>query len=163
MNSWQIDLPWSEINFFANKHALEPNWIAAVIMTESGGNQYATRYEPGWRYFYESRKDIAFDLGITVETETVSQATSWGLMQVMGSVAREHGYFGHLPAMSEIMLGLRIGCQVLDYHFKKTGLIKDAVAAYNAGSVRKTPGGMYVNQKHIDRFDMHLRTLEKNA
>lgn len=162
MNSWMTDLPWKEINFFANKHTLNPNWIAAVIMTESGGNQWATRFEPGWKYFYESRKDIAHNLGITVETETAHQQTSWGLMQVMGAVARENGYFGYLNAMAEVMCGLKIGCSLLEKHYKKYGDIKDAVASYNAGSVRKTPGGLYVNQKHVNTFDIFLRTLEKN-
>ena len=32
------------------------------------------------------------------------------------------------------------------------GNITDAVAAYNAGSVRKTSTGQYVNQWHVDKF-----------
>lgn len=37
------------------------------------------------------------------------------------------------------------------------GNITDAVAAYNAGSVRKTSTGSYVNQGHVDKFHDALK------
>ena len=47
-------------------------------------------------------------------TEEMARSTSWGVMQVMGQVAREHGFRGRF--LSEIcspMVGIEIGCVVL--------------------------------------------------
>lgn len=160
MNSaeWIADLPWNEINYYAEKYGLNKNWIAAFIMNESMNNRYAMRYEMAWKYLLNP-KEFADQNGLSVNTEVIAQSCSWGLMQLMGSVARELGYTGHLPMLTEINLGLDLGCKKLKAIMQKYTDIHDAAAAYNAGSVRKTPGGFYENQKYVDRFDSFLRAL----
>lgn len=152
-------LPWGIIASKATEYGLQANWIAAVIMTESGGNKYSARYEPHFKYLYHPRT-YAEKLGITVETEEVMQKTSIGLMQMMGAVARESGFSGHLPELYNIERNIKYGCIALKKHYQKYGNIIDGVAAYNAGSVRKTKGGLYVNEKHVDRFGGWLRKIE---
>lgn len=156
-------LPWEEIKKASIEHGIDPIHIAACIVTETAGNRFAARFEPKWRYFFEDRKSIADDLMISVETETMLQATSFGYMQVMGAVARENGFMGHITQLIEPEIGIKYGCIKLKKCLNKYGDIYDAIAAYNAGGVRKTPGGFYENQKHVDRFDRNLRELIKNG
>lgn len=152
------NLPWNEIGFYADKYDLDAKWIAACVLTESNGNQHTARYEPGYKYLYHPRT-FAAKLGISVETETALQMLSVGLMQPMGAVARELGFTGHLGLLYDVNANLDIGVKHLATKFKKYANIEDAIAAYNAGSVRKTAGGMYENQRHVDRFMQHLRGL----
>lgn len=156
-------LPWEEIKKAAIEHGLDQFHIAACIMTETLGNRFAARFEPKWRYFFEDRKSLADDLMISVETETMLQATSFGYMQVMGAVARENGLRDHITVLIEPDIGIKYGCIKLKKLLNKYGNIYDAIAAYNAGSVRKTAGGFYENQKHVDRFDLNLREIIKTG
>lgn len=145
----------------ADKYGLDHNLVLAVITHETNGKTFKTRYEPAWKYLYFARQ-YAEKLDISVDTEIVMQSMSWGLMQVMGSVAREHGFDSDLPKLTDPQLGLEYGCK----HLKKMlvqcgGNESDAIAAYNAGSVRKTPGGMYENQVYVDEVSSVLRELRK--
>lgn len=150
------------IRLYAEKNALEPIWVKACVLTESDGETYSTRFEPGFTYLYHPR-NFADKLRITMETEEVHQKTSWGLMHVMGAVAREHGFTAHIPALSSPDLGLLYGCMHLSKFYKKYGDIFDAIAAYNAGAARRTNGTLYVNQKHVDRFTVHLNKLKEDG
>ena len=88
-------------------HELDPALVCAVIEQESAWNTYALRYEPGFRTRYVA------PLGLP-PTEEVARSISWGLMQVMGQVAREHGFDAKfLSALCDPALGLDIGCAVL--------------------------------------------------
>lgn len=160
MNSWAKELPWNEINFYANRWDVDPNMIAAFIMKESYNNQYAMRHEPNWKYLCNQR-DFAEKLKITVGTEVICQSSSWGLMQVMGTVARELGFQGHLPMLVEIPLNLSIGVQKFKKLMQKYGDLHDAVSAYNQGNNRKTPGGMYENQRYVDEWFSFYNQLKK--
>ena len=64
--------------------------VYAFVMTESSGNEYAMRHEPHYRWLFGQNHS---------PTERIGQMTSWGLMQVMGAVAREYGFSGHFPAL----------------------------------------------------------------
>ena len=88
-------------------HELDSALVCAIIEQESAWNTYAVRYEPGFRTRYVA------PLGLP-PTEEVARSISWGLMQVMGQVAREHGFTGKfLSALCDPALGLDIGCAVL--------------------------------------------------
>jgi hypothetical protein len=64
------------------------------------------RYEGAFRAKYVS------PLGLS-PTEEIARSISWGLMQVMGQVAREHGYVEKfLSALCDPEAGLATGCAV---------------------------------------------------
>lgn len=157
---WVISLPWDLIQAAAKEFRLDPRLVGAIVMTESGGKHQVTRYEPGWKYFHGPRIH-AENLGITEQTESIHQATSYGAMQVMGAVARELGFVGHLPTLIDPKLGLYYGCRKLRDLWVKYPEEEDAIAAYNAGSPRKTPGGQYVNMVYVDKVSGYLRELRK--
>jgi Transglycosylase SLT domain len=81
--------------------------VCAIIEQESAWNPHAIRYEPGFRTRYVA------PLGLP-PTEEIARSISWGLMQVMGQVAREHGFTGKfLSALCDPVVGLDIGCAAL--------------------------------------------------
>ncbi|MGA8767011.1 MAG: lytic transglycosylase domain-containing protein [Candidatus Acidiferrales bacterium] len=91
----------------ATLHALDPALVCAVVEQESAWDAHAIRYEPGFRARYVA------PLGLP-PTEEVARSISWGLMQVMGQVAREYGFDGKfLSALCDPATGLDIGCAVL--------------------------------------------------
>lgn len=91
----------------AARHALDPALLCAVVEQESAWNSFAMRYEPAFRARYVA------PLGLAI-TEEVARAISWGLLQVMGQVARENGFDGKfLSALCEPAAGLDCGCRVL--------------------------------------------------
>src|ERR1700735_2808441 len=73
----------------ARSHGLDPAVVCAICEQESAWNPWAIRYEPAFFAHY-----IAPQLGAgqISNTEAQARAFSWGLMQVMGQVAREHNF-----------------------------------------------------------------------
>lgn len=95
----------------AAAHALDPALVCAVIEQESAWDAHAIRYEPAFRTRYVA------PLGLP-PTEEIARSISWGLMQVMGQVAREHNFAGKfLSALCEPAAGIEIGCSVLASKF----------------------------------------------
>lgn len=142
-------LPWREIFEFGEKYRVEDELICAVMMQESGGNQYATRYEPRWKYWADPER-YALNLGSTVETERMGQATSFGYMQIMGAVARElnfTGWFGmlYLPSYN-VNLGTAKLAKLLHQYRDPF----EVLAAYNAGKPRRDSKGNFLNQGYVD-------------
>jgi len=161
---WFHNIPWGLVFRAAEKHKINPDMIAAVIMTESSADSQAFRFEKKWKYFYKVKENAAY-LGIPEDHEKYYQSASFGLMQVMGSVAREEGFKSHLPDLFISSIGLEYGCRKLAKCLRKYPDWSDAVAAYNAGSVRKVRVGdtdsfEYVNQNHVDRFEKYLHDLK---
>lgn len=124
------------------------NLILAIILQESGGKPFIARYEKNWGYFYKT-KEFAKNLRITEDTEMIFQQTSWGLMQVMGSVARELGFIGQLPELTDTRLGVYNGTKKLSLLQAKYPNRFDLISSYNAGSPKKQATG-YVNQSYVD-------------
>lgn len=141
---------------------LNPNMIAALILTESTGKTCAMRFEPGWRWFAPTVdiKTFAENIGCSFETEKNGQATSWGLLQVMGTVAREHGFRGWFSELCQPEVGIRYGALHFKKMFKREGTLEAAVSSYNAGSVKMTPRGMFKNQRYVDKVMKIYRELE---
>lgn len=156
-----LPIPWIQVEQHAKENGLELDWVGACIMTESLGKPYSVRYEPNYQYLVHPR-DWADKLGLSVETEECMQKCSFGYMHVMGGLARELGFDGMLPELFDVDLNLKYGTLKLKLLMQKYGNIHDSIAAYNAGSVRKTDGGFYVNQKHVDRFDQWLRKIRED-
>ncbi|OCL26320.1 hypothetical protein U472_09940 [Orenia metallireducens] len=135
----------------AKKHGIPTKLIAAIIKIESNGNTYATRYEPNYRWLYKV-EEFANHSMASFDTEENGQKTSWGLMQVMGAVARERGFKGDFfTELCDPLLGIEYGCKHLKHYYNRYGNWEDAVASYNAGSPRKDDNGAYVNQAYVDK------------
>lgn len=138
----------------ASRHGLPVPLVRAIVQVESGGNPWAYRFEPDFLARYVEPTPRRFG-AVSVESERFGRATSWGLMQVMGQVARERGCdAAFLSALCEPRLGLEYGCRQLswlrDRYLARWGW-DGVTAAYNAGSPRVTPDGRFVNQAYVDR------------
>lgn len=148
--SWLFLLPLDQINNISKSYNLDPKLVASIVMVESSGEPCATRFEPHFKYLM-TPKQYAYRLKITEETEETQQKMSFGLMQVMGSVARELGHEGHLVELCQPTIGLNYGCKLLRKLLDKYKSIGDAVSAYNQGSPRKDLSGDYKNQPYVDK------------
>lgn len=155
---WLLSIPLDDISIYAKKYKLDPLLVASIVKVESNGESCATRFEPKWIYMYYPSQ-FKENLGISLQTEETHQKTSWGLMQVMGSVARELGYSGHLVRLCNPDEGLDYGCKKLRQLFDRYYDVENVVSAYNQGSPRKTPGGLYFNEKYVDKVMGYYREL----
>jgi soluble lytic murein transglycosylase-like protein len=113
----------------ALQHVLDPALVCAVIEQESTWDFHAIRYEPAFRARYVVPLDLA-------PTEEIARSISWGLMQVMGQTAREHGYSGRfLSALCDPACGISIGCVVLASKIERaSGDIPRALELWNGGA-----------------------------
>lgn len=134
---------------FGPKLGVEPELIAAIILQESGGSQYAIRYEPKWVY-WEKPAEISTVLKTSEASERLGQAISWGFMQVMGAVARELDFRGDFVELFYPSVNVQLGTAHLAKFIRKYPNVLDAIASYNAGAPRKDAGGRYANQGYVD-------------
>ena len=149
MYSWlEIE---DKIKAVSAEHDLDWMLVKAFVITESSGETGANRYEPGWRWFLNP-KDWARRLRLSTKTEWINQATSFGLMQVVGTVARELGFKGHIPELVFPELGLKYGCLKLkDCIRRYPTQLELAIASYNAGSPRYFMGKL-INQSYVNKI-----------
>jgi soluble lytic murein transglycosylase-like protein len=99
-----------------------------VVEQESAWDAHAIRYEPGFRARYVAPLDLP-------PTEESARSISWGLMQVMGQVAREHGFQRPvLSALCDSSAGLAFGCIVLAAKLAAAGgNVPRGLALWNGG------------------------------
>ena len=107
---------------------LDYNLILAIVWQESTGNPWAWNPEPRYRWLMDvktwmpfrplTQAEIASEappsdfpcLAGDRDQEWWGQQTSWGLMQVMGSAARQAGFLGlYLPELSDPFVNLEFG------------------------------------------------------
>lgn len=137
----------------ANTYKVPVSFLMAIIQVESSNNTFAVRFEPAWIYFYDVDQ-FAKKNAITFETEKVLQACSWGLCQIMGSVARENGFESPLQSLCQFpATNVKICCKILNNLLAKYNNNLEAVAsAYNAGGANVLKlSGQYKNQDYVDR------------
>jgi soluble lytic murein transglycosylase-like protein len=117
----------------AAAHGLEPALVCAVIEQESAWNPWAVRYEPGFLSRYVAP---LYTAGKLSATEAYTRSMSWGLMQVMGQVAREFGFAGDsLPELCDPATGVELGCRVLAKRMARSrGDVPAALLAWNGGA-----------------------------
>lgn len=156
---WITYLPWDHIKEAATANTVPWKVLAVITQVESGGEQYATRYEANYRWLYYTAQ-YANSLNITAVTEEMHQKTSWGYCQVMGANARENGFRLHMPELCKPELNFLYACKFIKKLASKYTEREDVFAAYNAGSVIKTRGGLYTNQQYVDKCDRYLRDLD---
>jgi soluble lytic murein transglycosylase-like protein len=112
----------------AGRHNLNPALVCAVIEQESSWNPWAIRYEAAFRDRYVVPLRLQ-------EAEEIARSTSWGLMQVMGQVAREYGFTGNfLAELCSPNIGVDFGCLVLsDKLAKARGDVAKGLSLWNGG------------------------------
>jgi soluble lytic murein transglycosylase-like protein len=104
---------------FAAAHSLDPALVCAVVEQESGWNTWAMRYEPA---FFAKYVASLYTNNKVTATEAYARGISWGLMQVMGQVAREAAFDApFLSALCDPGQGLATGCKVLRKKFDAMG------------------------------------------
>lgn len=112
----------------AQKYGLEPEIVCAVCEQESSWNPWAIRYEQA---FYDT---YVIPLKLGSLTEARMRATSFGLMQVLGEVAREFGFGGgYLTQLCDPDTGVNYGCRKLQKCFDVHGTPDCSLLAYNGG------------------------------
>ena len=138
----------------AARHQLPAALISAICRVESSFNPHAIRYEPDFFSTYIMPCKLKEVPPCSFRTEQRARAMSWGLMQIMGQVARERGFAGIF--LSELCLpevGIDYGCRQLR-HLADRYLAEwdwpGVIAAYNAGSPRKDGTGSFVNQNYVN-------------
>jgi soluble lytic murein transglycosylase-like protein len=139
---------------------LDADLVIAIIHTESGGDTYAIRYEPHYRWLCDVER-WSKRQGITAATEETLQKMSFGLGQVMGAVARQHGFGKPLQRLCEPDHGLEIMIKHLRWLRLKCASDTDLMAAYNGGwgALRRSFSGAYPNQPYIDKVSKTLGAI----
>lgn len=108
---------------------LDPDLVEAQIGIESAGDKWAWNPEPRYRWLWDVKRREPFRKLTPIEIvskfppkdfstvygdpdqEFWAQQASWGLMQIMGAVAREHGFIGrYLTELTDPVVNLRYGC-----------------------------------------------------
>lgn len=117
------------IKEMSQKYSIPEAWIKATIKQESNWDINASRFE--------AHKGDA----------------SWGLMQLLLTTAR--GVLGDPNLTTTQLINPRVnieaGTKFLSQLWGRFGNMRDAIAAYNAGSPRLTAQGKYVNQDYVDK------------
>lgn len=148
------------IKAVSQKYGLDPDLVWSIVKTESSANTWAVRFEPNYKWLWYPR-ETAEKYQITYDTMVILQKCSFGPMQVMGALAYELGFDGLPHMLCQPEIGIEFGCKNLKRLFTKYDNESDVIAAYNAGSPRKTAGGMYQNQQYIDKVYSNLLKLRK--
>ena len=117
----------------AATQSLDPALVCAVVEQESGWNPWAIRYEP---LFFAKYVAGLYTNNKVSASEAYARGFSWGLMQVMGQVAREAGFDSlYLSALCDPEQGLAVGCKVLRKKFDAaSGDTTRALLAWNGGA-----------------------------
>ena len=129
----------------AGEHGLDPALVCAVIEQESAFDTMALRMEPG----FERRYIKNLHLG---PSESVLRATSFGLMQVMGEVARENGFKGDFDDLCcKPEVGVEQGCIHLANELKRAGGdTRKALLLWNGGANPAYPDQVLARKSHYD-------------
>jgi soluble lytic murein transglycosylase-like protein len=136
---------WSAIQQRALADGLDAKLIGAIIHQESSGHPYALRYEDGFFLKYLKGHSLSELKGYiprlcSCQTELRARACSFGLMQIMGQVAREVGFKGeYLTELIDIKTNLEFGCKYLAKCLEKGGTVEKGLLYWNGGANKNYP------------------------
>lgn len=119
----------ADIEAAAAAHGLDPDLVEAVVCVESSGKTHAYRYEPAfWRRYLADTPEYA-------DANPERVAASYGLMQVMYTTAKDHGFSPTDPEFLFVpRMGLDYGCRHLARCLAWSGgNVEQALAFYNGG------------------------------
>jgi soluble lytic murein transglycosylase-like protein len=127
--------------------SLDPALVCAVVEQESGWNPWAIRYEP---LFFAKYVAPLYTNNKVSASEAYARGFSWGLMQVMGQVARETGFDPvFLSSLCDPDQGLAIGCKVLRRKLDSmAGDTLRGLLAWNGGSNTAYPAQVLARKPH---------------
>jgi len=113
---------------FAEQYNVEPALIKGIIKQESNWDVNASRYE------------------------TKLGDSSWGLMQVL--LATGKWILGNdkltISDLVNPAVNVTAGTKYIAYLLNRFGNMRDAIAAYNAGSPKLGKDGKYINASYVD-------------
>lgn len=113
-----------EITAAANRYGLDVALLKGLVAQESRGNPLAYRPEPGYRWLWgikPHQRPLRKPKDMPPETEIDGQKRSWGLCQIMGATAREHGFGAWYPKLCEPMAGVMWGARYLRWCMEHVG------------------------------------------
>lgn len=130
---------------------LEIDLLIGLILQESLGQENAVRYEPAFykRYLQnKKRSQIAgyWPLGTIPNnnTEYNLRSTSFGLMQIMGQVAREYQFTNRwLTDLLNPEINIMLGARILNDYITKRGNPTAGLLRYNGGGDPDYPSKVY--------------------
>lgn len=134
---------------------ITPELVLAIIKVESNFNSSAVRYEPNYTYLVSPHAVKPVECSYRTEIEL--QKMSWGLMQVMGAVAREYGFRGWLTRLlspdHNIYYGIthlkmleKRGIEMTKRYRKHHYGLNDLISDYNDGDWRKRDNVLYISK-----------------
>jgi soluble lytic murein transglycosylase-like protein len=136
----------------AQAHSLWPELVCAIVEQESSWNRWALRYEAAFYDRYVAPEIVRG--AIHDATEARARAFSWGLMQVMGQVARENGFSAiSLAALCDPAVGLDVGCRVFAAKLAAAeGNVTRALMLWNGGANTNYPNAVLMRtQRYAPR------------
>lgn len=143
----------------AARYDVAPSLIKAIIGVENAPmDPFAVRYEA--HVMPVKAREFAKANKISEASEIQLQKFSFGLMQILGTTARNLGFKGPLPQLCDIELNINFGTLLLAKLAKRYSMIDDVVASYNAGSPRRLESGLYKNQPYVDKV---MRLLSRES
>ncbi len=155
---------WIELlHEIAARHDLPPELVAAMAQVESGGDTWAVRYESGFFKHYLQGREVPGFGAASQETELRTRSMSFGLLQIMGQVARELGC--DLPFLSQLCApeaGLEWSCRYLaQLHSRLEKAYghtnwECVCAAYNGGPGVVTGAHAHTNPEYTEKIRRQL-------
>lgn len=141
----------------ATLYKINPNWVCALIEKESSWNTYAVRYEPNYTDI-NAPASFAKNAPCTVATEITCQRMSWGLGQLMGSVARKQGLDGMISELLNPAINILHMCMLINSLQKIDSSSQAVFAMYNGGpKFRYISFGKFRNQDYVDSVTSNLQ------
>jgi soluble lytic murein transglycosylase-like protein len=131
----------------AAAQSLDPALVCAVVEQESAWSPWAMRYEPA---FFTKYVASLYTNNKVTASEAYARGFSWGLMQVMGQVAREAGFDAlFLSALCDPEQGLAVGCKILRKKFDAmAGDSTRALLAWNGGANALYAAQVFARRAH---------------
>lgn len=143
----------------AKRYSLSAQLVCAVIEQESTWNTWAIKYEPG---FFSKYVAAQYTNNKITVSDAYSRAFSWGLMQVMGQVARELGFKAFLSQLCDPSTGLDLGCRQLKNKLAEAGGdVPKGLLGYNGGKNLGYPGEVMARMVRYAGIDI-VTELAKN-